>query len=333
MAHSTRTYSHLRQTEPAGGISFALLRKFVAEIRAAKPQLIHVRGLGNEGFHAALAAKIAGVPRILVSIHGTHRDLTRANGRWRRDIVANILEPLTLAMATNIATVCEFAASRSFLRPYRHKLIGAISNGVEIPSLSTRIDSSALKDRWGIPSDLLVGVCVSRITEEKGYPVLAKALAKLDQKGRKFAVIVVGGGDDDGRLRALFRGLANIQVVFVGHQRNVSDFLSISDFFLFPSLHENLSNALVEAMAFGLPAIATEVGGNTEVLRKGGGILIPANESEPLSSAIEIILGSAEVRLNLGSLARDNIKQNYSLRQMVNGWEAIYDRMLKVGNE
>ena len=75
ISYSKYEYSVIRQFNPAGGIDRSLINHFIEEIKIHKPQLIHIRGLGNEGFHAALAAKIAGVPHILVSIHGTHRDL------------------------------------------------------------------------------------------------------------------------------------------------------------------------------------------------------------------------------------------------------------------
>lgn len=331
LAGSTGFYGQIRQTQPAGGLNLALIRRFVSDIRAFHPELIHVRGLGNEGFHAVVAAKLAGVPNILVSIHGTHRDLRQPGNRLRRWVVTRVLEPLTMVMATHIATVCEFGANRSFLTPFRQKVVGAVPNGVNIPDFTLAADPG-LRGRWGIPVNWPLAVCVSRITNEKGYSVLAQALAHLDGKDINFAVLVVGGGDEGGRIQNLFVGLRYIKVVFVGHQKDVGSFLAASDFFLFPSLHENLSNALIEAMAQGLPAIASAVGGNTEVMKKGGGVLVQVGNAEALADAITCFLADPDAVKRMGVEARENVRRHYSLEQMVAGWEDIYDRILKDGH-
>ena len=327
LAKSTLSYGELRQVEPAGGVNVALIRRFIAEIKAYQPDLIHVRGLGNEGFHAVLAAKLAGVRNILLSIHGTHRDLTQHGNIVRHWVVAYILETFTLMMATHIATVCQFAASRKFLKPFQHKLVGVVSNGVEIPQ-KTMPDETNVRRRLGISETTPLAICVSRITTEKGYLVLADALSLLDGKTSPFAVVIVGGGDDDGQIKMHFNQLKHIQVIFVGHQKNVGSYLRNSDFFLFPSLHENLSNALIEAMSYQLPVIATDVGGNTEVVNQGGGILIPAGNAEKLASAIQLFLTDPDMVKRLGKEALTNIQHHYSIQHMVSGWESVYSKIL-----
>ncbi len=328
LSQSVRPYGQIVQTEPAGGFNLELIRRFVFEIRRYRPELIHVRGLGNEGFHAAVAAKLAGVPNILVSIHGTQRDLKQPSNSLRNDVVIRVLEPLTMVMATHIATVCEFAAGRAFLTPYRQKLVGAVPNGVNVPDSAIAGDHG-LRARWGVPANWPLAVCVSRITHEKGYPVLAQALASLDGCVTNFAVLVVGGGDEGGVIQGLFAGLQNIKVVFAGHQKDVGSFLGASDFFLLPSLHENLSNALIEAMAQGLPAIATAVGGNTEVVERGGGVLVPVGNAVALADAISRFLADPDLVNRMGIEARENVRRRYSIERMVAGWEGIYDRILE----
>jgi glycosyltransferase involved in cell wall biosynthesis len=328
--NSSYTYGQIRQLAPAGGISFRLIWSFIKQIRQNKPDLIHIRGLGAEGFHAVLAARIAGVRIILVSIHGTQRDLLRSKGRLRAVVVSSLLEPLTLMMATHIATVCEYAEGREFLNAYRHKLVGVVPNGVEVPE-DDRADRAGIRKELGIPEDWSVGICVSRLTVEKGFLVLADALLALDERVCKFALIVVGGGDEDGTIKNCFDRLVNIRVCFVGHQLDTARYLSAANFFIFPTLHENLSNALLEAMMHRLPVIATAVGGNVEVLKKGGGMLVPSNDSEALVSAIYSMLSSAEIRSSLGRAARENVENHYTISQMVSGWESLYSKLLGIG--
>lgn len=326
LASSPIPFFELRQLEPAGGFNAALVFRFVNELKSVRPDLIHIRGLGNEGFHAALAAKLAGVPNILVSVHGTHRDLKYPDNRLRHWIVANILEPATLLMATHVATVCKFAAERPFIKRYHQKLIAIVPNGVTIPKLDKSPVGS--RNEFSLPRDLPLGVMVSRVTKEKGYFVLARALRILDSVGCRFALLIVGGGDGSGEIRKHFNGLNNIIVRFAGHRTDVANFLSDADFFVFPSLHENLSNALLEAMSYALPVVATDVGGNTEVLRRGGGVLVPPGMAEPLAIAIKQLIGDAELRRKLGADARQVVIESYSVNHMVNSWLEVYEKIL-----
>ena len=83
------------QPYPAGGINLNLIATMARQIRAYRPDLLHVRGLGNEGFHGYLAGRMAGCSRILVSVHGMVRDSVYYPNRWRQWIVSQILEPFT----------------------------------------------------------------------------------------------------------------------------------------------------------------------------------------------------------------------------------------------
>ncbi|ADH90488.1 glycosyl transferase group 1 [Ancylobacter novellus DSM 506] len=328
LEHAGRSYPTMWQPGPAGGLSVGLIRDFMRQIRAQRPRLIHVRGLGNEGFHAALAARLAGVPQVLVSIHGSHRDLQQPRSRLRRAIVAHGLEPATLSLATAIVTVCDYAARRDFLQRHRAKLLPPVPNGVPLPALD-RPRRAAVRAELGVGDDRIVAVCVSRLTPEKGYGDLAAALARLDGLDVPLDLVVVGGGDDDGSIRALFAGLRHIGVHFVGHQSDVTPFLEAADLFVFPTWSENLSNALLEAMSYALPVVTTQVGGNTEVIAKGGGILVPSHDPERLAAAIRELIGDPGRMRALGHAARANVERHYSITAMVEGWERTYALLLE----
>ena len=150
----------------------------------------------------------------------------------------------------------------------------------------------------------------------------------LDGEGQRFSLLIVGGGDDLGEISARFEGLRNIVVRFVGHRSDVARFLSQANFFVFPSLHENLSNALLEAMSHGLPVVATQTGGNTEVVTKGGGVLVPPGEPAPLVQAIREFLENEELRHRLGVEALEVVKNSYSVERMVKQWLSVYEQIL-----
>lgn len=326
--HSGTRYPEIRQLAPAGGVNVALLRDFVQRIRACRPSILHVRGLGAEGFHGALAGRLAGVPNTLVSIHGTQRDLRSPESRFRRWVVVNALERLTLSFATHIATVYDGALDRDFLQPYRHKAVGVVPNGVVLPDAADDATRRALRKRLSIAPDAVVGICVSRLVPDKGYLVLADALERMGPRMERCEFIVVGGGDETGAIRDRFLRLPGIGVHFTGQQADVLQYLRASDFYVQASLHENLSNSLLEAMAAGLPVVASSVGGTPEVLAKGGGVLVPPNDAAALGEAIIRMHGSAELRSVDGARARMNIESNYSVQRMVEGWNAVYRRIL-----
>ena len=330
LAHSDIRYRQIRQVAAAGGINFPLIVRFIKEIRADRPDLIHVRGLGNEGFHAVLAARIAGVPRILLSIHGTCRDVSSPQNRVKNMIVSYMLEPLSMCMATHIATVCDAMIHRDFMAPHAGKVMGSVPNGVDLPLLAMS-GSPGLRSRWGISDKSLIGICVSRVTVDKGYFVLAEALLRIDDNVSDLAIFIVGGGDHDGIIKRKFNSLKNIKIIFTGHRDDVADFLKASDFFIFPTLHENLSNALIEAMSHGLPVIATNVGGNIEVVSKGGGVLVDVGDAPALADAILNFIVDKDSLPCVGQNARENVECNYSLTAMVSGWEELYARILRGG--
>jgi glycosyltransferase involved in cell wall biosynthesis len=307
------------QTGPAGGLSIPLLWRFIREIRQYRPQLIHIRGLGNEGFHATLAARLAGVPHVLVSIHGTQRDLVE--GGWRAVVVSKVLEPLTMLMAHSLVTVSEAAARRSFLDPFRAKLLKPVPNGVPLPT-APPAGLAGEKAALGMGGGERVVVMVARLTREKGVGDLAAALRLLEAEGQRFHMVMVGPAGQD--IAPLFAGLSGIKVHFTGTRPDPSPFYAMADIFVLPSWHEQLANVVLEAMSWRLPVITTNVGGLPEVLADGGGVLIPPHDASAIAGALASLLGDPERRAEMGAAGRRTIEARYSLETMTEGWHATY---------
>ena len=330
---SSPPYPVIWQDRPANGISVGLLRRFVTELQALKPDILHVRGLGNEGFHGALAGSLARVPKILVSIHGSQRDLVGGGGA-RRAIVTRVLEPATLRMADSIVAVASSTAKRDFLAPFARKMLAPVPNGVPIPESDIAARES-MRKRLGIESGRCVGLCVSRLTVQKGYSDLAEALARYDRMegAPSWDLVIVGTGNEENEIRSMFAGLLRTRVNFVGHQPDVAPFYRAADLFLFPSWHENMPNALVEAMSFRLPAIATAVGDVDEILEEGGGIVVPPRSSEALVKPILDLVKSKERRNLMGEDAQRTVKMRYSLAAMEANWRKRYEEIISNGKK
>ncbi|GAA4379549.1 glycosyltransferase family 4 protein [Nocardioides caricicola] len=319
----------MHQEWATGGIDVSRVRSWARMLREVRPDLVHVRGLGNEGFHGVLAARLARCPRVLVSMHGTVRDLTTPATLKQRALVG-VFEPATLRLATHVTTVCEYAAERDFIRKHAGKFVGPITNGVD-PVVVDPGARSALRSELGLAPEDVALVSVGRLTFEKGHTDLAAALGRLEPHVREQVVlVVVGSGPDEEAIRDGY-ATAGVRTAFLGRRLDVPQLLASSDVFVFPSLHENLSNALLEAMAQGLPVVATRVGGNTEVVRRGGGLLVEARDPAGLAEAIGSLVADRARREGLGVEAAGVAARHYSTRRMLEILDETYRAVLSDG--
>lgn len=323
------TLVSMHQDRATGGFNLSLIREWVANLKQVRPDIVHVRGLGNEGFHAALAAWLAGCRNIVVSIHGTVRDLTVAPHQIRRRVLVSALEPLTLRMATDIVPVCEAMESRSFLDPVREKVRGVIHNGVAVPDEISEAARNSLRTDLGLGPRQVALISVGRLSVEKGHLDLARALSLCDDDVLERVVLVLAGdGPDSETILAAYSAVPKLQVQALGRRHDVVELLQASDIFVFPTLHENLSNALLEAMSVGIPVVATAVGGNVEVLAKGGGVLVMPGDHKAFASAVSQMTRSASRRVELGFEARQVVASAFTLDHMVAGWDRCYQDVL-----
>lgn len=233
-----------------------------------------------------------------------------------------------MMLADRITTVCEFAARRPFLDRFRHKLTPVVPNGVILPDEDKQGLRQSTRDALEIGADELVFLAVSRLSIEKGYEDLAQASALVAARGITAHIVVVGDGPDRERIENALRAVRGLKVHFVGHQSDVRSYFLSADVFVFPTWHENLSNALLEALAHGLPSIATDVGGNTEVINRGGGRLVPSQDPAALADVMAELAESASLRRQLSAQAVANVTAHYSLSTMVMAWESLYQRII-----
>ena len=317
----------MHQEGSTGGVDVRRIRAWSRMLREVRPELVHVRGLGNEGFHGVAAARLAGCPRILLSVHGTVRDLTTPPTAKQRALVG-VFEPATLRMATHVTTVCQFAAERDFIRRHSSKFVGPIVNGVD-PVPVDRASRSRTRAELGLREDDVAVVSVGRLTFEKGHRDLADAWRRLPETLRgKAVLVVIGDGPDEAAIRCEYAEVAG-RVMLLGRRHDVPDLLGAADVFAFPSLHENLSNALLEAMAQGLPVVATRVGGNTEVVSRGGGVLVEPHDPAGLSAALAELLSDPARRLAAGDEAARVVHDHYSTDRMIQVLDETYQTILR----
>ncbi len=313
------------QNEAPGGWSGKMLKRMVAEIKKEKPDIVHVHGAQSEGFYGALAAKKAGCRNIVMTVHGFAFDDSGCRG-IKKFLYKHIIEPLSLRRSKQVYCVCKFASERDIVvKNAKKRNYGYIHNCV--PPLTVDEDRDAVRARYGIGKDEFVFCISGRISKDKGFDLLAKAVKKLNAEGKgDFKLLVIG----DGPYRAAFAEMMEEemkagQILFSGHTNKVANHLAASDAFVFPSYHENLSIALLEACASSLPAVVFNVGGNGEIITDGeSGFVLNEFSADDLADRMARLLEDPSLRRAMGEKAKETALTRFSLELMCQKIDEVY---------
>jgi glycosyltransferase involved in cell wall biosynthesis len=248
---------------------------------------------------------------------------------WKKAIVGGVLEPITLRLASAVYCVCEHGARRPKVRRHARTNLGVIHNGVPLPSGESRDWDG--RRALGFSDQDVVALCVCRVSVDKGLLVLAEALHHLEGVGASQPkLLLVGDGPDVPRIKAAFGSLVQRgRVVMLGHRKDIPKLHALSDLFVLPTLHENLSMAILEAMAAGRAVLATEVGGNPELVEhRRSGLLVPVQDSGALAKGLENLVASGQLRREMGQAGRARIAAAFSVERLASRLAQVYEGLL-----
>jgi glycosyltransferase involved in cell wall biosynthesis len=212
----------------------------------------------------------------------------------------------------------------SELHPAPGRLV-VIPNGVQVDRYGEAGDRDAARDSLGVPRDAFLLICVAKLYEQKGHAVLLDAFAGL-QAAEGVHLVLVGDGPLRAQLAERVRDSSLQGRVHLGGIRDdIPSLLAASDAFVLPSLWEGLPMALLEAMASGLPIVASRVAGTEEVLAgTEAGTLVQPGDVDALAAALERVIGDAELRGRLGAAARERVAERYSVAAQAAAHAALY---------
>jgi glycosyltransferase involved in cell wall biosynthesis len=172
----------------------------------------------------------------------------------------------------------------------------------------------------------IVGHVGALVDAQKGQGSIIAAARALEARRPELHFVLVGDGADAERLRREAQGLGNL--TFTGFVNNVADYLASFDLFVYPSVREGLGSTLLDAMAFGLPIIASRAGGIPEIVEDGvNGLLIPPEDPDALVSALERLLDDPAQRASMQSANRAAAAR-YGSDRMTDAYESIYRSIL-----
>lgn len=204
------------------------------------------------------------------------------------------------------------------------KLVRVVYSGVDL----SRFEGSAratLRREIGIPESAVALGMVANLNPVKDHETVLRALAILHRSGRPAHLILAGEGDLEGPLRSQ-AGELELQsfVHFLGRRSDIPAVLDAMDVFVLASRTEGLSNALLEAMAAGKPAVATSVGGNPEVVvQDSTGLLVPPGNAAGLAEALGRLYSEQPLRGRMGLAARQRVAEAFSLDKMVSDYADV----------
>ena len=301
------------------GIDMRCLVRLIVLLRRLRPDIVHSRNWG--AFDAVPAARLARVP---VVIHGEHgREAADPHGlNPKRRRVRRVLGPL----------VDRFVAVSHDLRRWLIDVVGlpapkvlTIHNGVDTGRFSGD-GREAGRAALGAPPGAVVVGTVGRLDPVKDQAGLLEAFARVQPGHPGARLVVVGEGPCRAELMALTATLGiGPRVRFLGERTDVPLLLKGMDLFVLPSIAEGISNTILEAMATGLPVIATRAGGNPELVEDGiTGALVPARDRAALAEVLAAYLRDSVRRAARGAAGRRRATAHFDLGRMATEYRQLY---------
>ena len=295
------------RVDAPGRLSLSALGSLV---RLARGGLLHAHDYKAQAL-ALAAGAVARVP-VVVTFHGDTGHLARVVvyerlARWGARFTSGVA-----ATSGPLAERIRAAAPRT--------PVHLIPNGIPIGPQPGPADRIRARQALGLPSDALVVAFLGRLSPEKAPEVLLRAA-----RGAPLRVLIAG----DGPLRAALEAEANPeQVRFLGFVPDAAGVLAAADVLALPSRTEGLPMAVLEAMAAGVPVVASAVGSLPEVLGDGAGVLVPPGDADALRAALEQ-LADAKGREALAIAARRRVESRYAAATMARSYrERLYQPAL-----
>jgi len=301
---------------------FSILKKY-------SPVLLHINLPGPWGGGlVACTARLSGIKSIVTTEHLPmfgpsirHSPIKRLNG---------------IFINRTITVSYENVQYLKNIHHIKQERIDIVHNGIDIDQFAVagnKDERARLRQESGFTeSDFVFGI-VGRITEQKGHQYAIRALSELSKKYPEIKIAVFGDGELMNNCKDMVASLKlKSQVSFTGFQSDMQKVYKTLDALLMPSTFEALPLTLLEAMASGVPAIASNINGIPEVVRDGvNGLLVPPADIGALVNGIELIYNDRDLLNKMGVAARNTIELEFSLEKMVRDTISVYEKVSLFG--
>lgn len=297
------------------GISWRTVIQLVHMIRQNNIQIIHTHN-PSPHFYGALAGMLTRCP-VINTKHGRNYP-TEKKKVWLNRF-ATLLSNKVVAVSQDAADVC---IEIEKIPPSKvHVILNGVDTRLFCPSESAKTDGL---------QPIQVGI-VARLSAEKDHKNLLQASQYLAEKGACFHLNIIGDGPLRNELEEDVNSLGiSSHVTIMGMRRDIPELLKKMDIFVLSSTTEGISLTLLEAMATGLPVVATRVGGNPEVVVDGStGFLVPPKDPVCMAEKLFQLVRNRTLRDEMGIQGRRRVLEKFSLTETVRAYEELYYTVLK----
>lgn len=287
-----------------------------------RPDIVHTRNWG--ALEAVPAARFAGISTVIHSEHGYETDMLSSMPLRRRTF-----RRFAYALTDDLfALACELRDYHCRQAWMSVKSMKVLYNGVDTSRFCPSIESrERVRACLNISPATIVLGSVGRMVSIKDYPSLLGAAERLLANSFDIKVLLVGDGPEVTTLQKRVAESSQLRdrVIFGGVSDRISEMLNAMDLFVLPSLGEGMSNTLLEAMATGLPLLATNVGGNPEVIQDHQtGYLFPPRDVPKLIDLAAQLCADFGLRRQLGAAGRARAIKEFSLEAMLKRYQELY---------
>jgi len=284
--------------------------------------VVHVFQTHLSAFVASVIAKRLG-KKVITTSHCAKKsgDMAVWSGfPWGRRLLAMVCSRADVATAVSKDVMNEL--HQAGFDPKRTQYI---PNGVRVDS-SVEGGRPSYRPNLGLPRKAFVAVFVGRLTAQKAPEFLVDAWESMPRKAFTPKLLLIGEGEKqtvlENRIKA---GGMEDSVMLTGKVDNVEDYLRAADVFILPSVTEGMSVALLEAMAVGLPIVASRISGTVDVIQDGkNGLLFESGDKEGLIRCLSALMESRALGAHLGERARETVERRFSLDRMLDRYVALY---------
>lgn len=270
-------------------------------------------------------ARLSGCP-VLIS---SRRDLGILRSR-KHKIGYKVMGRLYDAVLAVSPQVRDFCIEHDGLDPDK---VRTLFNGMENEQVQRSRGRAAMRQEMGIADETSVITTVGNIRRVKGIDVLVQAAQRVCRKYPRALFLIVGRKSEQEYCRELENKIATLGLThnfrFLGSREDVFPLLRMSDIFCLPSRSEGFSNALIEAMACRLPCVATDVGGNSEVIKHGeSGFIVASEDWQDLAARLLFLLDDSSLATEMGLRGEEVIQSRFTAQAMIGELVQVYQELL-----